>query len=115
MSAEWHARQLLLIASEPGPAGNILSLSGRSILSDFSSNGGAAPAAGGADATPNRTTSGSRLRRIENSPSYCNEFDRFDDISHEAGRIPIRHVGLRHAVAIGAADRQTVRSRRRQF
>ena len=34
-SAEWQARQLLLIASDPGPAGNIASLVGTSSFSDF--------------------------------------------------------------------------------
>src|SRR5882757_2183629 len=34
-SAEWQAMQLLLIASEPGPAGNIASLVGTSSFRDF--------------------------------------------------------------------------------
>jgi hypothetical protein len=34
-SAEWQARQLLLIASDPGLAGNIVSLVGTSNFSDF--------------------------------------------------------------------------------
>src|SRR4030088_3294341 len=34
-SAEWQARQLLLIASDPGPAGNIVSLLGTSSFSGF--------------------------------------------------------------------------------
>src|SRR5260221_7006189 len=34
-SAEWQARQLLLIASEPTPAGNIASPVGTSSFSDF--------------------------------------------------------------------------------
>src|ERR1700754_3712056 len=114
MSAEWHARQLLLIASEPGPSGNILSLSGRSIFSDFSSNGGAACTTEGIDTTPSRTTTGRRLRSIVNSPSYRNDIDRFDGISHEARGIPIRCIWLSHAVAIGTADQQAVRSGSRQ-
>src|ERR1700687_51068 len=64
MSAEGQARQLLLIASEPGPSANILSLSGRSTFTDFSSEGVAARAAKGIDATPKQMTAGSRLRNI---------------------------------------------------
>src|SRR5712664_277439 len=50
------------MASEPGPSGNILSLSGRSIFTDFSSRG-AARAAKAIDATPNRMTAGRNLRK----------------------------------------------------
>src|SRR5437764_14220356 len=100
--------QLLLITSEPGPSGNILSLSGRSIFTDFNSNGVAACVACGIDAIPSRTTAGSRLRNIVNTPSNRNDINRFHDVAHEAGRIPIRHVGLRDTVAVGAADEQTV-------
>src|SRR4029077_1582309 len=106
--------QLLLMASEPGPAGNILSLSGRSIFTDLSSRGVAARGARGIDATPSRTTAGSRLRNIVNTPSNRDDIDRFRDVAHEAGRIPIRCVGLRDTVAIGAADQQTVLTGRGQ-
>src|SRR5258707_984926 len=35
IAAEWHARQLLLIASEPGPSGNMRSPNGRSTSTDL--------------------------------------------------------------------------------
>src|ERR1700730_13358317 len=63
MPAEGQARQLLLIASDPGPS-NILSLSGRSTLTDFSSKGVAARAARGIDAALSKMKSGMRLRDI---------------------------------------------------
>src|SRR5208282_759027 len=61
MSAEWQARQLLLIASEPGPFGNI-SPAGRSNLTDFNDNSPSACAQNGAKATPAMRPIGSRAR-----------------------------------------------------
>src|SRR6202022_1696835 len=64
-----------------------------------------------------RPTKWSRKKECETSegpPSNCQHIDRFHDVAHEAGGIPIRCVGLDYAVAIGAAGRQTVLSRRRQ-
>jgi hypothetical protein len=64
MSAEWQARQLLLIASEPGPSGNILSLSGKSNCVVLSSIGLAPSAMEGVAATLKTMTNGSKLRNI---------------------------------------------------
>src|SRR5258708_23253222 len=51
------------MASDPGTS-NILSLSGRSTLTDFSSKGVAAGAARGMDAALSKMTNGKRLRDI---------------------------------------------------
>ena len=62
MPAEWQARQLLFIASEPGRREH-LSLSGRSVFTDFSSNGVAARATKGIDAMLKRTASDSKIAK----------------------------------------------------
>ena len=43
-----------------------------------------------------------------NTPSNCHDIGGFDDVAHEAGRIPIWRVWLRDTVAIGAADQHAV-------
>src|SRR6266404_1309027 len=105
MSAEWQARQLLLIASAPGPFGNMPSPGGRSTLTDFSDNWLWACAQSGAKATPTTTAIGGRARIILSS-SGDHDGRPLDDVAHEPTRIPIRRVGLRCATAAGAADHQ---------
>src|ERR1700722_13600377 len=103
MPAEWQMRQLLLVASEPGPFGNVRSLVGRSTLTDFSENFSPARAAGGARTTPATTAIGRILRNMP-SPSCYFHGCLLDDVAHEATRIPIGRVGLRFAAAVGASD-----------
>src|SRR6202022_2325463 len=105
MSAEWQARQLLLIASAPGPFGNMSSPGGRSTLTDFSDNWLSARAQTGAKATPTTRAIGSRVRAMLSS-SGDHDGGPLDDVAHEPARIPIGRVGLRLAAAAGAADHQ---------
>src|SRR6266849_840452 len=105
MSAEWQARQLLLIASAPGPFGNMSSPGGRSTLTDFSDNWLSARAQPGARATPTTRAIGNRARPILSS-SGDHDGGPLDDVAHEPARIPIGRVGLRLAAAAGAADHQ---------
>src|SRR6267378_4353337 len=100
MSAEWQARQLPLIASAPGPFGNMSSPGGRSMLTDFSDNWLSACAQNGAQATPTRVI-GSSARPILSSSSD-HDGGPLDDVAHEPTRIPIGRVGLRRAAAAGA-------------
>src|ERR1700737_3012907 len=114
MSAEWQARQLLLIASAPGPFGNIPSPGGRSTLTNFSDNWlPAACAQNGAKAMPTTRATGSRARPILSS-SGDHDGGLLDDVAHEAARVPIRCVGLRLARTAGAADHQHLISIGRQ-
>src|SRR5712664_116092 len=110
MSAEWQARQLLLIASAPGPFGNRSTPGGRSTLTDFSENWLSARAQTGARATPTTRAIGSIGRNM--LPS-SREYDGcpLDDVAHEPARIPVGRVGLRlAAAAAGAADHQHLTS-----
>src|SRR5258705_9326666 len=110
MSAEWQARQLLLIASAPGPFGNMSTPGGRSTLTDFSDNWLSARAQAGASATPTRRAIGSIGPNM--LPS-SREYDGcpLDDVAHEPARIPVGRVGLRlAAAAAGAADHQHLTS-----
>src|SRR5260370_1516484 len=109
MSAEWQARQLLLIASAPGPFGNRSSPGGRSALTDFSGNWLWARAQTGAKATPTTRAIGSRVRTMLSS-SGDHDGRPLDDVAHEPTRIPIGRVGLRRATAAGAADHQHLTS-----
>src|SRR5258708_12112696 len=109
MSAEWQGRQLLLIASAPGPIGNMSSPGGRSTLTDFSDNWLWARAQTGAKATPTTRAIGSRLRTMLSS-SGDHDGRPLDDVAHEPTRIPIGRVGLRRATAAGAADHQHLTS-----
>src|SRR6478672_5014958 len=110
MSAEWQARQLLLIASAPGPFGNMSTPGGRSTLTDFSDNWLSARAQTGAKVTPTTRAIGSIERNM--LPS-SREYDGclLDDVAHEPARIPVGRVGLRLAAAAGAADHQHLTSR----
>src|SRR5712664_3589765 len=103
MSAEWQARQLLLIASAPGPFGNMSSPRGRSTLTDFSDSWLSSRAQTGAKATPTTRAIGSRARVILSS-SGDHDGGPLDDVAHEPARIPIGRVGLRIAAAPGAPD-----------
>src|SRR5260221_13862900 len=105
MSAEWQARQLLLIASAPGPSGNMSSPGGRSTLTDFSDNWLAACAQNGARATPTMRAIGSRARPILFSSGDHNG-GPLDDVAHEPTRVPIGRVGLCLPAAACAADHQ---------
>src|SRR5215472_8241213 len=105
MAAEWQARQLLLIASDPGP-GNIFPLSGRSTVTDFNAIGGCVRADVGTSTAPISSASGSILRDIGPSSSGRDNRGRFYDVAHEPGRIPIGLGGLRHAIAVGAANHE---------
>src|SRR5260370_2604259 len=109
MSAEWQARQLLLIASASGPFGNMSTPGGRSTLTDFSDNWLSARAQTGARATPTTRAIGSIGRNM--LPS-SREYDGFplDDVAHEPARIPGGRVGLRLAAAAGAAAHQHLTS-----
>src|SRR6266481_359633 len=109
MSAEWQARQLLLIASAPGPFGNISSPGGRSTLTDFGDNWLWARAQTGAKATPATRAIGSRVRTMLSS-SGDHDGRPLDDVAHEPTRIPIGRVGLRRTTAAGAADHQHLTS-----
>src|SRR6516225_2385387 len=67
MPAEWQARQLLLIASDPGP-GNILPGSGRSTVTDFRVSVGAAPPANGTSMPAARSARGRVVRNMGGPP-----------------------------------------------
>src|SRR6266404_331798 len=105
MSAEWQARQLLFIASAPGPFGNMSSPGGRSTLTDFSDSWLSACAPTSARATPRTRAIGSKMRPILSS-SGDHDVGPLDDVAHEPARVPIGRVGLRLATAAGAADHQ---------
>src|SRR5260370_19365547 len=109
MSAEWQARQLLLIASAPGQFGNMSWAGGRWTLTEFSDNWLSACAQNGARATPTTRAIGSRARPIPSSSGDHNGAP-LDDVAHEPTRIPIGRVGLRLAAAAGAADHQHLTS-----
>src|SRR5216683_1522248 len=101
MSAEWQARQLLLIASAPGPFGNMSSPGGRSTLTDFSDNWLWARAQTGAKATPTTRAIGSRVRTMLSS-SGDHDGRPLDDVAHEPTRIPIGRVATYAAIQTAA-------------
>src|ERR1700755_2561879 len=103
MSAEWHARQLLFIASAPGPFGNMPSPGGRSTLTDLNENWLWACAQNGARAMPTAKAIVSGARAILSS-SGDHDGGPLDDVAHEPARIPIWRVGLHLAAGAGAAD-----------
>src|ERR1700722_344446 len=105
MSAEWQAKQLLFIASAPGPFGYIASPGGRSTLTDSSENRLWACAQGGARATLTAKVIVSGTRAILSS-SGDHDLGPLDDVAHEPARIPVWRVGLHLAAAAGAADHQ---------
>src|SRR3954468_24017500 len=99
MPAEWHARQLLLAASAPGPE-NMRSLLGSSTLTDFRDSLSCACAQSGAMAAPAMRTIGSRVRIIHSSSG---DYDGglLDDVAHEAAQVPVGCSGLQLAVGAG--------------
>src|ERR1700730_13299739 len=115
MPAEWQARQLSLMASDPGPDGKVLSLSGRSTVIDFSSTSVAArPANGKTTVAAIRTMPViTGFRNMISSSSDRDHIHRLDYVAHEPTRIPIGRVGLRLAAGAGASDHQYVLSRDR--
>src|SRR3979411_987642 len=113
-SAEWQARQLLLIASDPGPAGNIVSLVGTSSFSDFNVVIVAAWPGCGKKTRPRTATIGRRARSIPDSSSGRDHVGRFNGIEQIAGRIPDLEIGLRLVLGVGATNHQGTRAARRQ-
>src|SRR5260370_1590556 len=113
MSAEWHARQLLLIASAPWPV-NIRSLWGRSTLTDLSWRGAAADPANGATTARVMSASDSIFWRMVDSPLARNDGSCFDDVAHEPRRVPVGLIGLRNIVGVGTADHERIVAVRRQ-
>src|SRR4051794_24136415 len=113
MPAEWHARQLLLTRSAPGPSGNVRSPNSRSTVTDVRESFCSACAASGASTDTVISATGSSLRHIFFS-SGSDDRRLFDDIAHEAARIPIRRVRLLFAGAAGASCQQYLFSRRRR-
>src|SRR3954454_18135766 len=113
MSAEWQARQLLLIASAPGPVGNISSPGGRSTLTDFGENWFWDCPPNGARAMPTAKVTISDVRAILSSLGHHDD-GPLDDVAHEPARIPVRRVVLHLAAAAGAADHQHLLSPGRQ-
>src|SRR5437016_2204449 len=66
------------------------------------------------EAALNKMTTQRNLRNIVSPPSDRQHIDRFHDVAHEAGGIPVGCVGLCDAVTLGAAGQQTVLSGPRQ-
>src|SRR5260370_42195783 len=102
MSEEWQAKQLLLATSEPGPAGSMRSPSGRSMVTDLSTNLSSACASNGASTPTAMRATGSAWRNIFPSSGYHNG-RLLDDVAHEAAWIPIGRAGLRLAAAARAS------------
>ena len=75
-----------------------------SIVTDFSAIGGCVRADVGTSTAPINSANGSILRGIGRSSSGRDNRGRFYDVAHEPGRIPIGLGGLRHAIAVGAAN-----------
>src|SRR4030081_2049610 len=113
-SAEWQARKLLLIASDPGPAGNIVSLLGTSSFSDFNVVIVAAWPRCGNRTRPRTATIGRTARSILRSSSGGDHMGRLNGIEQVAGRIPDPEIGLRLVPGIGAANHQGARAAPRQ-
>src|SRR5258707_3901561 len=113
-SAEWQARQLLLIASDPGPAGNIVSLVGTSSFSEFKVVIVAAWSRCGNRTRLRTATAGRTVRSIPDSSSGRDHMDRFNGIEQVSGRIPDLEIGLRLVLGVGATNHQGARAARRQ-
>src|SRR5258708_17668443 len=113
-SAEWQARQLLLIASDPGPAGNIVSLVGKSSFSDFNAVIVAAWPGGGNRTRPRTATICRTARSIPGCSSGRDHMGRFNGIEQVSGRIPDPEIGLRLVPDVGATNHQGARAARRQ-
>src|SRR3982075_1204918 len=113
-SADGEARQLLLIASEPGPAGNIASLVGTSSFNDFNAVIVAASPGCGNRTRLRTATIGRTARSIPGSSSGRDHMGRFNGIVHVAGRIPDLEIGLRLVLGVGVTDHQGARAARRQ-
>src|ERR1700688_4426221 len=113
-SAEWQARQLLLIASDPEPAGNIISLVGTSTFGDFNVVICAVWPGCGNRTRARTATIGRTSRSIACFPSGRDHMGRLDGIEHVAGRIPDPEIGLRLVPGVGATNHQGARAARRQ-
>src|SRR3981081_1893300 len=113
-SAEWQARRLVLIASDPGPAGNIVSLLGTPSFSDFNVVIVAAWPRCGNRTRPRTATIGRTARSILRSSSGGDHMGRLNGIEQVAGRIPDPEIGLRLVPGIGAANHQGARAAPRQ-
>src|SRR5258707_14599514 len=113
-SAEWQAMQLLLIASDPGPAGNIASLVGTSSLSDFNVVIAAARPGCGNRTRARAATIGRTARGISGSSSGRDHTGRFNGIEQVSGRIPDRKIGLHLVPGVGATNHQGARAARGQ-
>src|SRR6202140_2698017 len=113
-SAEWQARQLLLIASDPGPAGKNPSPGGTSSFSDFNVVMVSAWSGCGNRARARTAATGRTARSIPGSSSGRDHMGRFNGVVHVAGRIPDLELGLRLVLGVGAANHQGARAARRQ-
>src|ERR1700722_13619698 len=76
--AEWHAKQLLLIASAPGPSGNARSPNGRSTFTDLKPAGRSTAPAGG---IANTVASRVKASRVKASGTRASWEDAFTDIA----------------------------------
>src|SRR4029077_19085115 len=112
-SAEWQARQLLLIASEPAPAGNIAALVGTSSFGDFNVVTVAAWPGCSNRTSPRTAGIGKAARSIFGFSSGGDHTGGFNCIEQIAGRIPYPEVGLRLILAVGATNHQGLRAARR--
>src|SRR6266851_9507085 len=108
------ARQLLLIASDPGPAGNIASLAGTSTFGDF--NAVIVAVWPGCDkrTRPRTAATGRIARSIPGSSSGRDHMGRLNGIEQVAGRIPDPEIGLRLIPSVGATNHQSLLAARRQ-
>src|SRR6266403_5286960 len=106
MSAEWQARQLLLMASAAAPPGNTRSPAGRSTVTDLNTGAAWARADRGESATTIDRPSASILFSISPPSSGHGNGGCFNDVAHEARRVPVCRVRLRDAVAVGAANHE---------
>src|ERR1700730_16841392 len=106
--------QLLLIPSDPGPAGNMASLGGTYSFSDFKVVVVAAWPGCGNRTRPRTTTIGRTARSIPGSSSGRDHVGRFNGVEQVAGRIPDLEIGLRLVLGVGATNHQGARAARRQ-
>src|ERR1700680_965799 len=113
-SAEWQARQLLLIASDPGPAGNMASLVGTSTFGDFKVVIGAAWPGCGARTRPRTASIGRTSRSMAGFSSGRDHMGGFNGVEQVACRIPDPEIGLRLVPGVGATNHQVARAARRQ-
>src|SRR5262245_30714055 len=116
MPTEWQARQLLLTTSAPGPS-NMRSPNGRSTLTDLKLVMPSAATA--ADAVSVAASANREIRQSDFMPmagfSRCDEVHGFNDIAHEACRIPGRLHRLCQPVAIRAPNHQGLLARARCY